>query len=382
LRVQYEGRRRDIGLGSVDTSGRGDADALATVPLLLRKTLTLAEAREKAATLRKMAQAGLDPVAERDRERAVHRIPTFAEVVKSAHEDLGKGWTAKNAAGFLASLEMHAVPHLGRRRVDEIGAGHVRDALAEIWTEKPAMAQKIRARIGQVLDYAHTRGWRAEAAPKAKQVRKGLAQPIAGGNFAAMPYRAVPEFVTGLLAKDDTPGRLALTFTILTAARSGEVRNARWEQVDLEDGTWKRPAEIMKSRKEHTVALSEAAKSVLARALPFRGATGLIFPGTGGRTLSDMTLTKALRTAGEAKATVHGFRSSFRDWTAEKMPTVPFAVAELALAHTVGNSTERAYLRSDLTKMRAALMEAWGAYCTGTATVDELAAARAKKGAA
>jgi len=200
-----------------------------------------------------------------------------------------------------------------------------------------------------------------------------------------MPYKAVPELVGDLLGQSDTPGRLALLFTILTAARSGEVRAATWDQIDLTEKTWSRPAGIMKMGVPHVIPLSDAALAVLERARPHSGGKGLIFPGqrskAGPRALSDMTLTKALRTAGQDSVTVHGFRSSFRDWAAEKMPTVPAMVAEMALAHSVGTETERAYLRSDLQEQRRALMTAWGNYCTGTAAVDDLAAHRAKKAA-
>jgi integrase len=169
-----------------------------------------------------------------------------------------------------------------------------------------------------------------------------------------------------VLAGEDIPGRLALAFAILTAARSGEVRNATWEQVDLDARTWTRPADIMKMRVAHVIPLSDAAITLLDRAKPLSGGKGFVFPGKHGKPLSDMTLTKALRTAGQAEITVHGFRSSFRDWAAEMMPTVPAMVAEMALAHSVGTETERAYLRSDLQDQRRALMAAWGAYAVGT----------------
>ncbi len=365
LRVQHLGRRRDIGLGSVDLSQRSPDDPIHSVPILQRKRLTLGEAREKAASLRRLALAGLDPAVERDREK--RQIPTFAEAVKLAHEEFAKGWAPKHGAAFKASLETHVVPALGNQRVDVIDHAMVRDALAGIWTEKPVMARKLRVRINQVLGFCRSRNWRSRELPDAKEVRKGLARHSRSGHFAAMPYKAVPEFIANLQVKEDTPGRLALLFAILTAARSGEVRAASWEQVDLDAGTWTRPAEIMKMRVEHVIPLSDEAKAVLERAKPLTGGRGLIFPGNKGNALSDMTLTKALRTAGQPDVTVHGFRSSFRDWAAEQMPTIPAMVAEMALAHSVGTETERAYLRSDLKDLRQTLMTAWGAFCIGTA---------------
>lgn len=363
LRVQYMGKRRDIGLGSVDLSPRRPGDPIEDVPLLQRKSLTLAEAREKSAMLRKLAQAGLDPVTERDREK--RRIPTFAEAVDLAHEEFAKGWVDKHAAAFKASLQTHIVPNLGQHRVDVIDHAMVRDALAGIWTEKPVMARKLRVRINQVLGFCKARNWRTRDLPDAKEVRKGLAKHGRAKHFAAMPFKRVPEFIASILTEESTPGRLALAFAVLTAARSGEVRHATWEQIDLESGTWTRPAELMKMRVEHVVPLNTAAMELLNRAKEISGGHGLIFPGKGGKSLSDMTLTKALRTAGQNDVTVHGFRSSFRDWAAEMMPTVPAMVAEMALAHSVGTETERAYLRSDLQDLRRSLMTAWGSYVTG-----------------
>jgi integrase len=364
LRVQQDKKRRDIGLGSVDTTSRRAGDPILEVSLMQRKTLTLSEAREKAAMLRKLAQAGLDPIVERDRER--RKIPTFAEAVGMAHEEFAKGWTDKHAKAFKASLETHIVPALGALRVDAIDHAMVRNALAPIWTDKPVIARKLRVRINQVLGYCKSNNWRTKDLPEAKEVRKGLAKHARNKHFAAMPFKGVPSFLAKLNGQEDTAGRLALAFTIITAARSGEVRLARWGQIDLEARTWTRPAEIMKMRVEHVIPLSDEAMAVLERAKEL-GSTGLVFPGMKkGKSLSDMTLTKALRTAGGGDVTVHGFRSSFRDWAAEMMPTVPAMVAEMALAHSVGTETERAYLRSDMLHMRMVLMAAWGGFAAGS----------------
>ncbi|MDE2623757.1 MAG: tyrosine-type recombinase/integrase [Betaproteobacteria bacterium] len=357
--------RRDIGLGAVDVDGAGrnafaDGDnRLDETPLMLRKSLTLAEAREKAAALRKLAKAGLDPVVERDRLRV--QVPTFADAVTAAHKALGAGWSPKTAKAFLASLEEHAVPKLGAMKVDAIGSAEVIHALAPIWTDKPVMARKVRSRIGQVLAFAKARGWRTDALPDARELRSGLSKQGRGGNFAAMPFAEVADFVADELAKEMTSSRFAVLFAILTAARSGEVRHATWEQVDLEARTWTRPAEVMKMKTGHVVTLCDAAVALLERFTPKDLRKGLIFPGQRGGPLSDMSLTKAMRTAGRTE-TVHGFRSAFRDWAAEKMPTIPAMVAEMALAHKVGTKTEQAYLRSDLRDMRRALMEAWGRF--------------------
>lgn len=365
LRVQVEGKRRDIGLGTVDADGAGrnafgaEDNRLADTSLMLKRSLTLAEAREKAAALRKLAKAGADPVLERDKERK--RIPTFAEALKAAHADLAQGWSEKTGKAFLSSLEQHALPKLGAVKVNAIGSAELIGALAPIWTDKPVMARKVRSRIGQVLAYAKAQGWRSEALPDMRELRSGLSKQKRGGHFAAMPFAELPEFFAGEYAKDAAASRSAVLFAILTAARSGEVRHATWEQIDLEARTWARPAEIMKMNEAHVVTLSEAAVALLEAYTPADMRSGLVFAGPRGGPLSDMALTKTMRSAGRTE-TVHGFRSSFRDWAAEKMPTIPFMVAEMALAHKVGNSTEKAYLRSDMRDMRHELMEAWGRY--------------------
>lgn len=349
LDVQHGGRRRLMGLGGYPAD------------------LTLSEAREEAYKLRKLARKGLDPVAERDRSKVV--IPNFAKAMEAAHEQLGKGWADKTADAFKSSLEIHALPSLGAKRVDQIGVAEIIAALSPIWTEKPQIARKVRHRIMQTLAFAKSRGWRIEPVPQAKEISDGLAKQPKSQGFRAMPYKALPAFMSSEIAKDDSPARLALLFTILTAARSGEARKASWSEIDFEDRLWRRPADHMKSRKAHDVPLSDAALAILERANAMADKSGLIFPSLRGKELSDAALGKMLALAG-CSDTVHGFRSTFRDWAAEKMPTVPFIVAELALAHEAGDATERAYLRSDLLDMRRALMDAWGRFAAPSLSGD------------
>ena len=363
LRVQHQGRREDIGLGGYP------ADK------------SLSEAREKAHELRKLARQGGNARGARDQVKV--RIPTFKEAVEAAHTEFAKGWTDKHAAAFKASLTEHIVPKLGPSRVDQIMVADVIASLAPVWTEKPAIARKLRVRVLQVLEFCEGKGWRPEnSKPNPATITKGLARQPRSGNFEALPFADVPTFVADQLDRERTSGRLALLFTVLTAARSGEVRSARWEHVDLEARTWTRPAELMKSRLKHVVTLSDASLAILERTKAAFGVKGLIFPGSrAGTPLSDMTLTKAMRTAGQA-ATVHGFRSAFRDWAAERMPTVPAMVAEMALAHAVGSKTEQAYLRTDLRDMRRSLMDAWGRFVAPSLSdeienVVEIGAARA-----
>jgi integrase len=188
--------------------------------------------------------------------------------------------------------------------------------------------------------------------------------------MASMPYADVPAFVEGLNAKPDTAIRLALLFTILTAARSGEVRSARWSHIDMDAKEWRRPADMMKAGEAHVVTLSPAAMAVLKRAQALRTtlADTLVFPGGRGR-IADDTMSKIVRPLG---ATVHGFRSSFRTWAAEQMPTMPEAVAEAALAHMIPDQVVRAYQRAKFMEMRRTLLDAWGAFVEGHSNVLRL----------
>lgn len=343
LRVQRDGRRRDVGLGST-------------------AALNLAEARQRAVELRKHALNGRDPIAERDRDRRA--IPTFREATNDAHQALKAGWVDKNAAAFLTSLRDYAFPALGDLRVDGIETGHVRDMLVPIWTTKPELARKVRMRVGQVLNFSRSKGWRSTEAP-GRSVTVGLPKQPRGKNFKAMPYADVPAFVAALQDASPTTGRHALLVQILTAARPGEVRAARWGQIDFGKREWRRPADMMKGDLEHVVTLSTAAVALLERV---RGSAtprpdALVFPGKGGKPMSDMTLKKVVTDAGQA-FDPHGFRSSFRDWAAEKMPEIPDPVAEAALAHVVPDKVVRAYKRTTFLDMRRQLLEAWGVFAS------------------
>lgn len=351
LRVQHRGTRTDYGLGAVsDTS--------------------LADARTKSAELRKVVRAGGDLYAARDKQEEVP--PSFREAAEACHEARKAGWRDRHADAFLATLKLHVYPSMGRLRVDSVDANDVIVALKPLWTAKPAAARKIRQRIGTVLDFAAGRGWRRSGMPR-DAVRPLLSTQAKPGNFAAMPYVQVPAFVSLLQERQATTGRLALLFTILTAARSGETRSAMWSHIDFEARCWMRPAGLMKGGKDHVVTLSPSAIAVLeqAKALRTTLTDSLVFPGSGGRVLSDMTLSKAMR-AENVPVTVHGFRSSFRTWAAEQMPTIPEPVAEAALAHAVRDAVERAYQRANFIDMRRKLLDAWGNFCDGRNNVLQL----------
>jgi integrase len=241
----------------------------------------------------------------------------------------------------------------------------VRDLLATIWLEKPETARRVRQRVGAVLDWAYAKGYRNGEAPL-RSISKGLPrQPKKSGHHAAMPYGDVPAFLSRLHERESW-GRLALAAAILTAARSGEIRGATWAEVNLEAGLWTIPASRMKAGREHVVPLSSAAKRLFERAAELRteGARYIFHGARGDKPMSDMTLMKVLRDMKEP-FTAHGFRSSFRDWVSE---TTSFSgdLAEAALAHAVENKVEAAYRRGNLLEKRRKLMDAWGAYCSGS----------------
>ena len=343
VRVQKAGKRRDIGLGSASK-------------------VTLAIARDRAATVRSQVEAGLDPIAERMKADG---IPTFREAAAKVYAANRKTWgNAKHQWQWLRTLEMFAFPTIGDVRLSEVTAGQVHDAAAAIWLEKPETARRVLQRIGAVLDWGYSKGYRDAEAPM-RTIKKGLPrQPRNDGHHAAMPYADVPAFMARLRAKE-TWGRLALEATILTAARSGEIRGATWAEVDLEAGLWTIPADRMKAGKPHVVPLNKGALAVFRRAAALR-TVGMQFVFSGARgdkPMSDMTLIKVLRDM-KAGCTAHGFRSSFSDWVSE---TTQFSreTREAALAHAIENKTDAAYRRGDLLEKRRGLMDAWGGYCDG-----------------
>lgn len=345
VRVQKDGKRRDIGLGSASK-----------VPLKL--------ARERASQIRSQIEAGIDPVLER---RKAAGIPSFKEAAKLVHAEHRRGWkNGKHQAQWLSTLEAYAFPYFGDQAVSQIDTASVRDALAAIWLAKPETARRLRQRINAVVDWAVAKGYR----------ESGLAMPVIDkalpkqrdrvSHFQAMPYAELPKFLA-YLRRRNSVSRLALEAVILTAARSGEVRLATWNEVDLEGRLWTIPAERMKAGREHVIPLSDEAVSVFERAKQFeRGPKSFVFPGTlKDKPLSDMTLTKILRDQKRSE-TVHGFRSSFRDWVAEQTTYSP-EIAEVALAHVNSNKTEAAYLRSDQREKRRNLMQDWAEFCLSSA---------------
>lgn len=343
-RVQKNGRRRDIGLGSA-------------------KKVSLAQARQRSAEVRSQVEAGIDPVLQRKKAEG---IPTFREAAAAVYAENKKSWKNKKHRGqWLTSLQTYAFPKIGDVAVSDIESSHVRDVLIAIWLEKNETARRVRQRIGMVIDWAIAKNYRAHPLPM-NAINKSLPKVRNRQNhLAALHYSKVAAFV-GKLRERESIGRLAFEFLILTAARSGEVRGALWSEIDLTERTWTIPAERMKADVEHIVPLSDAALDVLKRARVHKeDGNDLVFPGTRhGKPMSDMTLTKICRDA-EVDAVPHGFRSSFRDWVSEETD-FDRDVAEMALAHTIANPVEAAYRRGKLLQKRRKLMNLWADYCVVT----------------
>jgi integrase len=353
LRTLVHGRRRDIGLGGA-------------------ATIRLAEAREFARRLRRVARDGGDPIAERDRDKL--RSPSFEDAARTVHAEhvAASAKNGKHVAQWMTTLETYAFPVIGAKPVHAVEQADVLRILAPIWTEKPETARRVKQRLKTVLDWASTAGHRSGVNP-VEGVEKGLArQRDRTRHFAALPWRELPALMRRL-SELGGMGALALRFTILTAARSGEVRGATWDEIDLAEAVWTIPARRMKAGTVHRVPLSAPALAVLEAASAQADGSrlsqaaqqpGLVFPAPRARKpLSDMTLAAVLKRLAIAPevATVHGFRSSFRDW-AEEATNFPHEVKETALAHAVKSKVEAAYRRTDLFEKRRDMMATWGAF--------------------
>ena len=342
-RITIRGKRCDLGLGPLSS-------------------VSLAEARELAARNRREAVAGGDPL--RDKREAA-AVLTFEEAAREVHRLHLPTWrNAKHGRDFITSLEMYAFPRIGHLRVSDVTAADVLGVLTPIWTTTHETARRVRQRIGTVLKWAVAKGWRQDN--PADAITTALPKvPKMKAHRVALPYAEVADFLTVLRGCGALPQtRWAIEFLILTAARSLEVRDATWDEIDLDAATWTIPATRMKMKRPHRVPLSPSAIAVLKEAHDLFGGTGRLFPGMKkGRPLSDVALSKTVKGLG-FPVDVHGFRTSFRTWAQEKT-SFPREVAEACLAHLVGSEVERAYSRSDLFDKRRRLMNAWAAYVAG-----------------
>lgn len=361
LRAAVGGRRRDIGLG-------GFPD----VPL--------ARAREKAREIREQIEIGLDPLevrrAERGRNLSAHTTSvTFDACAKLYLASQRGAWkNAKHRQQWETTLARYAGPVLGSMNVQDIALAHILRVLEPIWREKPETAKRLQGRIEKVLAWATVHGYRSGDNPARWHNHLDQALPKPGAlravkHHAAIAIDAAPGFFAALRERDGMGAR-ALEFLVLTAARSGEVRGATWDEIDLDKGVWIVPSERMKGKRAHTVPLSGPAADLLRNLPRYAGISALVFPGAAGRPLSDMSLTAVMRRMG-LDATVHGFRSTFKDWAAERT-SFPNEVSEMCLAHAIGSKVEAAYRRGVLLEKRREMVSEWAAFVTGSPPVPGL----------
>ena len=344
LRTVVKGRRCDIGLGSVEL-------------------VSLADGREEARRLRRIARAGGDPLAERRKER--RPVPSFedaAKVVHSAHAASFK--SDKHRKQWLSSLA-EVFKAFGVKRVDAITSADILAALNPHWLTRPETSRRVLQRVRVVFEWCKAQGYRTDDNPTQGLTKVLPKQRVARGHHAALPYQNLPAFVQALREADaGDVVRLAFEFTILCASRTSETLNAAWTEIDLEAKTWTIPGPRMKAGIEHRVPLSPRCIKILERTKALSDGGPYVFPGRSPKKpLSNMVFLMALRRMERRDVTVHGFRSTFRDWAAERT-NVPRAVCEAALAHTLRDKTEAAYNRTDLFDRRRDLMTSWSRFAT------------------
>ncbi|SFH60620.1 Integrase [Nitrosospira sp. Nsp14] len=349
LRVMIGGKRRDMGLG-------GFPD------------VTLAGAKEAARGARLKIKEGVDPIGDAKARRSTLSAAraasmTFSQAATAYIAVMESEWSNdKHASQWRNTLSSYAFPVIGNIYVREIDHSHVMRVLEPIWLTKTETAKRLRGRIENVLDWARVRGYRTGENPARWRGHLDMLLPTPGKvqktkHHPALPFNELGKFMTKLQQQEGIGAR-GLEFAILTAARSGEVRGALWSEIDLHDATWTIPAGRMKAKREHRVALNKEAVALL-QSLP--RTHELIFPSSKGMKLSDMTLTAVLRRMGRGDITAHGFRSTFRDWCSERT-NYARDVAEMALAHTIGDKVEAAYRRGDLFEKRRLMMRDWGKF--------------------
>lgn len=338
-RLTIRGKRRELGLGS---------------PPVVK----LAEAREQALENKRLARVGGDPLAEKRREKAVL---TFAEAARKTHTELSPTWkNPKDRDAFLASLEAYVFPRFGNVPLPEVTSAHVRQAILAARENAPGVAKKLIYRVSFVFKWGIAEGVCTlnPATSQALALPRDTRKPQ---HRKSLPFSEVAGCIEAVKASNAWAAtKLALEFLILTASRSGEVRLARWDEIDREAKTWTVPADRAKQKRPHRVPLSERALAILTEAETIQDESGFIFPSIRGKALSDMTLSKLVKEL-DFNADVHGFRTSFRTWGQERT-NYPREVQEAALGHKMGDSAEQAYARSDLFEKRRKMMERWASY--------------------
>lgn len=342
LRYAFNGKRRDMGLGPA-------------------RVVSLSDARTKALKAKQQILDGTDPISARKSERAV---PRFDDYARALHEKIKCQWkNPKHAAQWLSTLEAYVFPVFGDWKLEQVDAPVIRRALEPIWLTKPETARRVRQRIAQVLDAGAAEGYRDGDNP-ARQAMAGHARQTKERNHhAAMPYSEIPAFIRAMQATEmQTLSKLAFELLILTATRTSEIIGARWDEVDLDARLWSIPGERMKRGRLHEIPLADRSVEILQEAHSVSGNAPLIFPNRRpDRPYSNMVFLTCMKRM-ELPFTVHGFRSGFRDWAAEKTD-YPRRVCEYALAHGLENEVEAAYQRSTLLEQRRLLMKDWESFC-------------------
>lgn len=340
LRLTVQGKRKDIGLGSASL-------------------VTLTEAREAAHAMRKAARQGVDPLHERRRNKT---IPTYREAAQHVWQANRETWSnPKHADQWINTQTTYAYPVIGNLRIDQVTSRHILDVLIPIWLSKEETARRLKQRMRMVFDWAKAAGHRSGDNP-IDGISKALPkQTNTVKHHDALPWQKVPEFVRALRDREDgAVSAKALQFTILTVLRSSEVRLAVWDEVNWDSMVWIVPAMRMKMKREHRVPLAPEAIALLESCREYGSA--YIFPGDKPhKPLSNMAFAKLIERMKLSGFTPHGFRSTFRDWCSEN-DAAPREIAEMALAHKVGDKTEQAYARSDLLERRRELMTKWATY--------------------
>jgi integrase len=363
FRFMLHGKARDLGLG----------------PAAGTDAVSLADARDKAAALRLKVKAGTDPLLERERKAAEAAAQaqavkvastTFKAVAERYIADNRDSWrNPKHRQQWENTLGTYVYPVIGDLPVAEVGKSHVLEILEPIWKAKPETASRIRGRIETVIDAARARELRTSENPARWRGHLAHVLPkrsrLTRGHHRALPYADLPSFVEKLRSRKATAA-LTLEFTILTAARTGEVIGATWEEIDFAKKVWTVPPHRMKAGREHRIPLSPRALEILEAVKPM--GTAFVFAGERGGKLSNMAMAMLLKRMG-TDVTAHGFRSAFRDWAAE-CTAYANEVCEAALAHTIGNRVEAAYRRGDLFEKRARLMADWAIYCSKVEDTD------------
>jgi integrase len=359
-RFTFQGKAREMGLGPADLEGRDGG-------------VTLREAQDRAADGRRLLRDGVDPIEARKAEReakaqAEEAGRTFKDAALLYIATHGSAWrNAKHRAQWDASLETYVYPRIGAKAVGEVTRENILEILRPIWTAKRETARRVRQRVEMIFAFASAQGWLAginpTPDPKLAMLLLGkVAKDVK--HHAALPWQDVAPFVKRLRAQGGTAAR-ALEFTILTAARTGEVIGARWSEINMEGSVWTVPASRMKAKKEHRVPLSAPALALVQSMLPLKPeeGDGFVFPGQRkGKGLSNMSMLKVLERMKRGDLTAHGFRSTFRDWAGEATKHEREAV-EKALAHTIENKVEASYRRGDAFEKRVPLMDDWAAFC-------------------